>query len=384
MIDYNKPIVDENGEPLKILISGLHHCIRCVKISRSLNKLGYTIYGSGQKDVYGADGYENYSVWHNEKQFKNIIRDAIDLGVRIIQWANEPDLPAVWCRQVINEMGVQDKVKLVCDLHDLDLVRRKIITLPERELFLSSDAFIYVSLPIQELANRIHQVKVPNICLYSYCNEGIIEYDVNDIPNRKSLVYEGGANPPDDEELNKVFPYRSIYNIMKRLVEMGNEVHMFCGNYSAFESYQHTGCMLYPPTHYDELMQKLINFKYGVVIFNNENHTEDQVNLTLTNKMHEYLQAGLPSLACWCEETEKYVQKHNIGFTFSHINEIGNTKQLDDKYNEVMHNIAIKRKELVMENFICKLENMYASILGLEEKGIPDNIKQLHKFEYGV
>ena len=56
MIDYNKPIVDEKGEPLKILISGLHHCIRCVKISRSLNKLGYTIYGSGQKDVYGADG----------------------------------------------------------------------------------------------------------------------------------------------------------------------------------------------------------------------------------------------------------------------------------------------------------------------------------------
>ncbi len=78
------------------------------------------------------------------------------------------------------------------------------------------------------------------------------------------------------------------------------------------------------------------------------------------------------------------MQKHNIGFTFSHINEIGNTKQLDDKYNEVMHNIAIKRKELVMGNFICKLENMYASILGLEEKGIPDNIKQLHQFEYGV
>ena len=384
MQDYSKPVIDENGNHLKMLEVGLYTCIRVVKKARAFNKLGYTVYGMGNKDVYGADDFATYSVWHNEKQFKECIRNYLNLGVKIVSWNNEPDQPASWIRQVINEMGMQDKVKLVCDLHDLDLIRRKLIPLPERELFLAADGLIYVSLPIQEIANRIHQVRVPNTCLYSYCNDGIVEYEDKDIPNRKALIYEGGANPPDDVELNNVFPYRSIYHIMKRFVEMGNEVHMFCGNFSAFETYQHIGCILYPPTHYDEMMKSLIKFKYGLIVFNNENHTEDQVNLTLTNKMHEYLQAGIPSLACWCQETEKYVQKHNIGFTFNHINEIGNTKQLDDKYNEVVQNIRIKRKELVMENFIVRLENMYAKLLGLEEKGIPDNIKQLHQFEYGV
>jgi hypothetical protein len=47
-----------------------------------------------------------------------------------------------------------------------------------------------------------------------------------------------------------------------------------------------------------------------------------------------------------------------------------------------MENIKVKRKELIMENYIVRVENIFANLLGIEEKGIPDNIKALHKFDF--
>ena len=322
MIDYNKPLT-KDGKPLNILFAAAHWCIRNYKEALSLRKLGYTVHGLGEVLSYGTDTLETYSTWKKETQFKNAIKMYVDYGIDIIHYGNEPDHPVKWIREVLKDMNRED-VKIVVDCHDLDSIRKKTIPIPERELFNNADGIIYVSIPIQEITNKLHTVTKPNTVLYSYCNEGMITYNEEDIPKRKGLVYEGGANPPTDTMLNRDYSYRSLYGIMKKLVEMGNEVHMFCGNLGAFDTYQGTGAVLYPPTPYDKMMEGLVNFKYGIVVFNNEDGTKDQVNYTLTNKEHEYLQAGLPCIACWCPETMKHVNKHNIGFTFSHIEEISN------------------------------------------------------------
>jgi len=383
MTDYEKPILDENGEPLKLAEVGMHWCIRCQKKAKAFKQVGYKIYGVGNKVPYGTDVLDNFMVYKNEVQFKQIIRDLISLGVKILTWNNEPDKPAVWIRQVINEMGVQDRVKLVTDLHDLDSIRRGFITIDEREMFLASDALIYVSQPIRHRTERLHALNKPNIVLYPYCNRGVIEYDEAEIPNRKGLVYEGGINPIDDEAANNIFPYRNLAWIFRRVVEMGNEVHIFCGNMTAYTSLQFIGAVLYPPTDYDEMLKALTKFKYGIHIFNNKEATENQVNLTMTNKLQEYLHAGLPSLTAWCRQSEDYVRKHGIGFTFDDIEDIKDTSQLENKYLEVMENIKRKREELVMENFIWSLEGLYAFLLNLPKKRIPPKIKQLYEFEYG-
>ena len=332
----------------------------------------------GDKLPYGTKIYDTYSHWSNEKQFKAEIKMYMDMGIDIFDYSNEPDYPVRWIKEVVG-----DKVPVVADLHDLDSIRRGIIPLEERKMFNYADGLIYVSLPIQKITNELQKVTVPNTVLYSYCNEGIIEYKEEDIPNRKGIIYEGGANSPDDTALNNAFQYRSLYNIIKRLVSMGNETYMFCGNFDAFQTYQHTGAILFPPTDYKEMMEKLIQFKYGILIFNNPEKTENQVNYTLTNKEEEYLQAGLPSLACWCDESMKHVKKHGTGFTFEHIDEVGDMSQLESQYLTIMDNIKIKRKELVMENFIWKIENLYAKLLNVDRKGIPSNIKAINLFEYG-
>ena len=385
MIDYTKPILDKNGNPIKIAEIGAHHCIRCIKKMRAFKKIGYKVYGAGDKVAYGTNEYDTYFVWQNKRQLEEVIRLLIGSGVSIISYNNEPDVPAKWIKDVIVSMGKQDEVKLIVDLHDLDSIRRNIIPIPERDMFNSADGLIYVSQPIQEITNKLHRVTIPNIVLYSYCNGGVIEYKEEDIPKRKGIVYEGGANPPNDDLANKEFAYRSLYDIIRRLVEMGNETHMFCGNITAYQTYQDIGAILYPPTVYDKMMAALTKFKYGILIFNNEDGKKNQTNFTLTNKMQEHYAAGLPSLACWCAESEKWVKKHGVGFTFQHIDEIGNCNQLENQYLEVMGNIRNKqlKKELFMEQYIWKLENMYAKLLGLGGKGIPEDIKQMNIFEYG-
>ena len=383
-IDYDKPITDKNGNPLKILEVGQHFCIRIQKRVRALRKLGYTVYGMGNKVAYGSNEYETYTVWQNEKQLKNAVKMFIDQGVRILVWNNEPDLPAVWIKEVIKDMGVEDSVKLICDLHDIDSIRQKtnIIPIPERRMINASDGLIYVSLPTQAITNELHTITKPNICLYSYCNEGVVDYNIENIKERSALVYEGGVNAPDDKVMNTAYPYRNIFPIMRQLVAQGNEVHAYLGNSDAYLKGQGMGVVLHPPTDYDEMMKALTKFKWGLLIFNNKDNTEPQVRYTLTNKAQEYLQAGVPSLACWCEETEKWVRKHNIGLTFNDINEIGDCSEFEDRYEELFLNIAKKKKDLVMENFIYKVENLYSELLGLNKKGVPDKIKELNELEY--
>lgn len=382
MIDYDKPILNKEGKPLRILECAAHHCIRCIKKMRALKKLGYEMHGMGNRVSYGTDEYETYSVWQNEEQLAEEIRSYINAGVNAISFDNEPDWPVPVIRKVINEMGKQDEVKLVTDLHDLDSIRKGFVPKEEMELFNASDAVIYVSQPIQEITNKLHRYDRPNIVLYSYCNDDIIDYDPNLIPQRKALVYEGGANPKGDEMQNQMYSYRNIYWIIKQLVEQGNETHCFLGNLSAYDTFQQSGAVLYPPTIYDEMMHNLTKFKYGIVIFNNEDGKKDQVNYTLTNKEFEMNQAGLPILACYCPETIKHVEKWKIGFTFNNINEITPDAEFHKHYLEVMDNITTVRKQLVMENFIFKLENLYARLLGVEGKMPPKSIVDLAKFEY--
>ena len=380
--NYDKPILDEDNNPIKIAEVGDHHCIRCTKKANAFKKIGYKVYGVGAKPAYGIDTYETYHMYKNQHQFKQTIKTLIDIGVKIITWNNEPHHQAVWTREVITEMGAKDKVKLVVDVHDSDLIRRTFAPLDEINMFRVADGIIYASLPIQNMLNRAYKVTVPYTTIYSYCNEGVVEYDET-LERKNAMVYEGGANPPENKEYEAAFKYRSLYHIIKALVEQGNEVHAFLGNIDAYEPYCESGACIYPPTDYAEMMRALVKFKYGLCIFNNPQKDQAQVQFTLTNKMFEYVQAGLPVLACYCKETEEYVKKHNIGFVFDKLEDIGNASQLEEQYKEIYANLQIQRKELVMENFIQRLESLYAGVLGIKGKSIDRETKKRHIEEYG-
>ena len=385
MKNYNDLITNKEGKPLKILQVGRHTCIRVHRFTETLKSLGYKVDLLTGVVSYGSELYDEVTFYHNETQFKNYlygVKDKYD----IIEVHNEPDYIVWWVKDVI---GNSSTTKIVYNIHDIDSIRRGFIPIDERRAFNAADGIVYVSEPIQRITNKLHKVTVPNMIVYNYPTLQMIENTKIDwgIKKENNMVYEGGVNALDDSpestEIRRLFPYRNLFPIFMKLIEQGNEVHVFTGNATAYNTGQHTGCILYPPTIFHELLNKMTQFKYNLLTFNNEQGTENQVNYTTANKMWDGLTAGLPALACWCEETEKYVKKHNIGWTFENLIDIGNCSQLEETYNEKIESIKNKRKELVFSNQIWKTENMYAKLLGVELKGIPDYIRDLNIFEYG-
>ena len=257
-------------------------------------------------------------------------------------------------------------------------------------MFRVSDAIIYVSEPIEESLNRLYNITTPTMVLYNYPTKRMInntKIDWSKINERKGLVYEGGINAigdtPEIIKTNQILKYRDLFPIFKTLIEMGNEVHAYSGNTDAYLSGQHTGVILYPPTDFTKLLNDMTKFKYNLLIFNNEKGTEDQVNMTTANKIWDGLAAGLPTIACYCKEMEKYIEKHAIGIAVKQLGDVKDTKQWDSRYGELIQNVQKKREELVFENQIWRSENLYAGVLGLQRKSIPQHIRDQAVFEYG-
>ncbi len=385
MKNYNDLITNKNGQPLRILQIAKHCCVRVARIIEALKSIGYEVDGLVNKIAYNTELFDRMGFWHHEKQYKNHLK-AFKGKYDILEIHNEPDVMVRWAREVLG-----DSVKIIHNAHDLDNVRRGLIPIEERFAFINADAAIFVSEPIKKICDELHSLDYPTMVLYNYPTQSMVDNTKIDWENvsrkRNTLVYEGGVNPIGDsqeiQQMNKIFKYRNLFPIFQQLIEQGNEVHVYAGNSDAYTTGQHTGVILHPPTKFDILLQEMTRFKYNLLIFNNEDKKQDQVNYTTPNKLWDGLAAGLPSLACWCNETEKYVVKHNLGWRFNNINDIGDCSSLDPEYMEKMKSIKKKREELIFERQICLTENLYAEVLGVEKKDIPLDIQKQLRFEYG-
>jgi len=386
MKSSDKLITNKEGQPIKILFAAKHCCIRVYRQMAALQSQGYKVDLLTNKLSYGLEEANRIYFWHNEKQFKQAIyemRDKYD----IISWENEPDVPLNW---IAETLGANRKEKLIYNIHDSDLIRRGYIPIEERVAFNRADAVIYVSEPIMDICNDMHSVTVPTMVLYNYPTQSMItntKIDWDNVHKRIGLVYEGGVNPIGDTEeiaqMNRVFKYRNLFPIFQQLIKQGNEVHAYPGNSDAYNSGQFSGVQLHPPTRFDILLQEMVQFKYNLLIFNNEDKQQDQVNFTTPNKLWDGLTAGLPSLSCWCQETQAYVVKHGIGWSFDNVSEIGNCAKIDSEYSEKIEAVRQKRQELIFERQVGLLENLYAQVLGVEKKSIQSSFLKQLKFEYG-
>jgi len=344
----------DDGELVKVLMIAVHCCIRVIKESRALKKLGYKLDLLTNRISYGTDEFERIFFYHDKQQLMNILKDEkIREQYQIFHVHNEPDWPVV----AAHEAGCKN---IIFDCHDLDSVRIRNANLDEIRTMRLASGIVFVSEPVQKFAKELYDFKQPSVVLHHFCNEGIVEYTPEDDLVRKGIVYEGGANPPNTPTM---FKYRSLHPIMKKIVEMGNELYMFIGNGDGFETYQDIGAVVYPPTHYDEMMKEMVKMKWGACMFNNEDLTEPQTNLTTMNKAYEYIAAGLPVLFLGAPHQAELFKPYNISIELKKIEDLGNVEQnFGHLYPELKSNVDKMRKELVMENNIHIVEELYNAV----------------------
>jgi hypothetical protein len=347
--------LNKKGEPIRILHVGHHFCIRNIKQQRALQKKGYKVDALTNRISYGTDSYDRVFFYHHEHQFDNMISEIKD-WYDIIQVANEPD----WMLVHAHKLGAKN---LIHDCHDLDAVRIGAPNLDEVRVFNKADGVVFVSKPIQEFAVDLHDYKKPSVVLEHYCNENHVMYSEEEDAQRTGIVYEGGANPPWVQD--GPFKYRTLHHLAQKIVEMGNELHMYIGNMDGFEAYHDTGAIIYPPTNYDEMMIGMVKRKWGACVFNNEGLTEPQTNLTTMNKAYEYVTAGLPVIFLGAPYQAKIFKPYNISIELEKMEDLGNVEEkYGHLYPELKANVEKARKVLTMERHIHVVENLYNKVLG--------------------
>ena len=359
----NNLVLNKKGEPIRILMLAAHTCIRVIKESIALQRRGYIVDVFAGKLSYGMHNFDRVYMWDSMnldvglRQFKGmlpVIKDIYD----IYHYHNEPDFPVA----LMYHAGV---TPIVLDVHDLDSVRQNMLTADEYEMFKYAAGTVQVSKPVHDWAIKTHNYRKPSTILYSFCNDELVDYNGDMDQKRHGIVYEGGANPPSyDAEMGESFRYRSLYPLCKQIVEMGNELHMFIGNSDAVGPYSDIGAVIYPPTDYEEMMHRLVQFKWGLVAFNNADKTQRQTNMTLTNKMFEYLAAGMPVIVFGADESARIATELGVGICLDKLEDLGSVEEKFGKvYPQLKANVDRVRKELLMENNIWHLENLYREVL---------------------
>ena len=359
----HKLVLNKDGNPLRILVAGAHFCIRIIKEARALMKRGYIVDALAGNLSYGIDNFDRIYYWNSGnpnvgiRQLKSmlpVLAGSYDLYV----WHNEPDFPV----KMMYDAGMGP---IVLDAHDLDSVRQNILTVDEIDMFKYADGVVHVSKPVHDWANELHNYTKPTTILYSFCNDDIVDYDEEADSKRSGIVYEGGANPPENASgFGESFRYRSLYPICKRVVELGNDLTMYIGNSDALASYSDFGASIFPPTNYTEMMRGMVRYKWGLVCFNNADGTQRQTNMTLTNKWQEYMMCGLPVIVFGAAETARITKELGVGVVLENLDDLGNVDtNYGHLYPTLKANVEKARKILTMEQNIWKLENLYREII---------------------
>lgn len=352
-IDTFKPAVAK--KKIRIVWTSMHCCIRVIKLAKALMKTGrYEIHGVANQISYGSDMFDTFSFYHNATQFNNLI-DALPADLYI--HSNEPN----WQLTRIREQ--KPDAKIILDGHDFDSIRQGAIPLDEMRAFTNADGFLFVSKEVNDWIGSMHKDQIgskPMAVIEHYCNEEWHKMPQPAAGQRSGLVYQGGAESPPYK--TSQFRYRHLYPIFKQLVDQGNEVHLIPGNGDATITYNNIGAFCYEPMVYEKLMAALRSKRWGLVCFNNEDLSQKQVNLTLTNKHFEYIACGLPVIVCGAPATAAWVKKTGEGICFDKFSDI-TPEALDKAYPACKAVVDKIMSQYTMENYIHRLEELIKKVL---------------------
>lgn len=267
---------------------------------------------------------------------------------------NEPD----WMVKVVKDAGGGRPV--VFDIHDLESLRwQREPDQNEREAFEAADAYVHVSIPCKQAAERYHASK-PNIVLYSWVNEEYIPKHVGDV-SWTSICYEGGLStlPPLEEQEGRIIHnMRSFQPVVAAFVEQGFNVYLFPadGHDPNDLTYENLGAYVAAPTIYPVMLAGLRAFGFGLVGAPASSHL---LEAAMPNKLFEYMSQGVVPVCMNASEAARFVEDQGIGIRLDGLENL--SKQL--QAGPVLRQALLKlREQYTMEAHIGPLVELYQMV----------------------
>jgi len=327
------------------MVSG-HACIRVTKETLALVARGHTVETVSQRQPFGFNHFDSMSIYRGGEMLKRTIRAS---KADIFHIHNEPD----WMVRAVRE--ATDK-PIVFDIHDLNSLRH--VSEPNEEevnAFTMADAFVHVSEPCREYAEKYHGSEKPSIVLHPYMPRVFVDDNVRDV-SWDTICYEGGLAEkpsPDPEQFN----IRFLAPVVKRFIEQGFNFYLFPAGVMKEGVYDNLGAYVAYPAQYPNMLSGLRACGFGFVGACQSAHL---MEAAMPNKLFEYMSQGVVPVMAYASEASKFAEEHEIGIT---LNSVDNLKEQLKDGPKIRENVLKKRHDFVMEKHIDPLIDLYEGLL---------------------
>jgi hypothetical protein len=351
---------------LKIVAISGHNCIRVHKLNLPLLELGHDIHLIARKQVSFTEFYRTFSHYADIGQCIESIKLHSDAD--IFHCHNEPS----WFVCAVKETFPNKPV--VLDVHDTFLTRTTSaeadeayskglphvrITTEERNNFQLADALVFVSDEVRKATMGEFSLGQTSIVLPSYVPANLYQYHTKEWMG--GLVYEGRVTLPEENKelnLNTGANYCDYEEVAREAKKTGIDFHLYAGREDEpFKKIYEEEAFIHPGYDYKNLLRQISRHDWGLV---GNSINGPQWNMTLPNKLFDYLASGVPSVCINASASAKLVGEHGIGMEVSSMEELAKRWR---EHRSFRNNLWKKRRELSMDSNIYKLTDLYKGLL---------------------
>ena len=221
-----------------------------------------------------------------------------------------------------------------------------------------------VSTPMLNHFRSIHGNGKPDAVVENYISEDLVLREKSKRypgPGDKiRMVYEGAVTGGGTDKLcdEAPFAYYDHRDTAKELQAAGIELHMYPARYeTGIEAHKQFGVTVHEGRPLAKLIPEMQQYRWGLV--GNTNRFK-QWDVSMPNKLFEYMAAGIPVVVWNAAEAAKFVEREGVGIVVNSAEEIVARNGEAEKCQEA---VLAKIKGWTWEANIHRLEKLYAKVL---------------------
>jgi len=272
---------------------------------------------------------------------------------------NEPS----WFVTMVKELTSKP---VILDVHDTFLTRsepenqikgvyREITD--ERNNFYLADGLNFCTDYVRDDVYKHYNLTQPSLVLPSYVPANWYQYD--GLEWLGGLVYEGKVMlKTETVGISAGFNYCDYEDLAKQCTEMNMAFHIYTvrTDNAYLDTYKGIA-LLHEPCGILDLVSFLTRHDWGLV---GNSFRSSQWQRTSSNKMFEYIAAGIPPVVMNAQWSAGFVNREEVGIVVESVEELGKRW---GEHRPQRANLVKRRYDFAMENHIHELEEFYKVFL---------------------
>jgi len=330
---------------LGLMVSGNYPCVRVGKITAAMNKAGWIHDALGSRPPFQLE-YEYRRIYSNTFMgYDDFKKRIAEHPAEIIHVHNEPNWPVIAAKEATDK-------PVIFNVHDVTSIRPDSPFDPyEEEAFRVADAYVFVSEEQRQFCIEMGFGKYMEGKHYAvlpcFVNADVI-IDKTPLPHIGGLVYAGGL-----QKRNEDGAWRDLSALADLCAAKDVPLHLYPGNPGIDYGLVHETVL-----EYSHLIHAMARHDWG---FTGATKRILQWDISLPNKVFEYMAAGIPFIA-FNNPLVKPLCDAGCGVYVNKLEDVPRVVQEVDP-KPLRKAVKLRRESVTMERNIHVITDLYEKVL---------------------